>query len=125
MSRTPASLDGHGRVVRADDVAAVEPHDKLLAPSRSTGCYGPPLNPLATLDRIAVALERLADHVAPLPADIVGSGYVAQRLGCTTVWVAEMARRGDLPKGCIVPGTGNGKLWRFYRQKIDQWLATR
>ena len=123
MSRSPSSLNGNGRV--ADDVAPVEPQDKLLTPSRSTGCARSLLNPLATLDRIATALERIADRLAPEPADIVGSGYVAERLGCTTVWVAEMARKGDIPKSCLVPGTGTGKPWKFYRGKIDQWLESR
>jgi hypothetical protein len=106
-----------------DDGVAPTKATPFGTPPFSTGDRSPGVEMI--LDRIATALERIADQLAPLPSDIVGSGYVAKRLGCTTVWVAEMARRGDIPKSCLVPGTGNGKLWRFYRQKIDRWLATR
>lgn len=88
------------------------------------------------LERIATALEqfatdfhtltadvhRIAAAVAPDPGDLVGSQYVAQRLGMTTVWVAEMARKGIIPKNCIVAGTGTGKVWKFSRAKIDRWI---
>jgi hypothetical protein len=77
------------------------------------------------LQLIAASLARLADAVAPQPADVVGTPYVAKQLGCTTVWVAELARRGEVPRHCVVPGTGNGKVWRFYRGKIDDWLRVR
>jgi hypothetical protein len=87
-------------------------------------------------ERIAAALERaipllrslvddfrrLADQLAPVPAQMVGSKYVAQRLGMTTVWISEMARRGIIPKSCIIAGTGTGKLWKFDRAKIDRWI---
>ncbi len=63
--------------------------------------------------------------MVPEPADIVDTPYVAQRLGCTTVWVAEMARKGEIPKNCLVPGTGNGKPWKFRREAIEHWMASR
>ncbi len=43
----------------------------------------------------------------------------------TTVWVAEMARRGDIPADCLVAGTGTGKVWKFNREKIDKWIVSR
>ncbi len=70
-------------------------------------------------------MRRIADALAPPPPDIVGTAHVAALLGCTTVWVAEMARAGHLPPGCIVPGTGNGKPWKFYRGKVEGWIASR
>jgi hypothetical protein len=79
-------------------------------------------SPLAA---IVPLLARIADAVAPAPAAIVGTPYVANKLGCTTVWVAEMVRKGDIPRDCVVPGTGTGKVWRFYRDKIDAWVAGR
>jgi hypothetical protein len=86
----------------------------------------------ATLDRIACALEqicaelqRLGEHNAADEGDVVGTPFVAEKLGCTTVWVAEMARTGEIPKSCIVPGTGNGKPWKFSRQRITGWLNKR
>jgi hypothetical protein len=77
------------------------------------------------LDSIAENLARIADALAPPTPDIVGSPHVAKLLGCTTVWVAELARRGEIPKNCIVPGTGNGKPWKFYRCQIDRWIESR
>jgi hypothetical protein len=85
----------------------------------STGTASPELSAIA--DR----LGRLADALAPQPESIVGTPHVARRLGCSTVWVAELARQGRIPKGCLVPGTGNGKPWKFYRNKIDEWLGSR
>jgi len=83
-------------------------------------------------ERLAVALEnisasqkRLADHFDPPPSDIVGTDYIANHLGCTQVWVTDLVRGGGIPKSCVVVGTGNGKPWRFYRSRIDDWLARR
>jgi hypothetical protein len=81
--------------------------------------------PPPDVSMIAKSLQRIADVLDPPPSKIVDSPYVADRLGCTTVWVAEMARRGQIPKNCIVPGTGNGKVWKFYRPLIDQWIESR
>ena len=69
----------------------------------------------AFLAQIANALKRIADHVDPPPPDIIGTDYIANKLGCTKVWVAKMAAEGMIPKNCIVPGTGIGKPWKFYR----------
>lgn len=87
---------------------------------------------LAMLDRIATGIEelliesrRIADHLSPQAGDIVGTPFLAQQLGCSVVWAAEMARNGEIPKGCIVPGTGNGKPWKFYRRRIEEWLSKR
>jgi hypothetical protein len=81
---------------------------------------------LYRLDRIAAALEdlveeshRIADHIAPAPGDIVGTPFLAQQLGCSVVWAAEMARNGQIPRNCIVPGTGNGRPWKFRRRQIE------
>jgi hypothetical protein len=81
---------------------------------------------LDTLKDIAATLRRLAEVYAPEPSDIVGTGYIQRKLGFTTpVYVAELARKGSIPKACIVPGTGNGKLWKFRRKPVDQWLESR
>ena len=74
---------------------------------------------------IAVDLRRIADHFDPPPPDKVGSEYVAKKLGCTTTWIADLVRRDQIPKRCIVPGTGNCKPWKFYREQIDKWIETR
>lgn len=77
------------------------------------------------LERIEEDAVRIADHFDPPPPDKVGTPYVAERLGCTTVWVAEMVRIGQIPKSCVVEGTGNGKLWKFHRKRIDLWIQNR
>lgn len=77
------------------------------------------------LERIEADAVRIADHFDPPPPNKVGTPYVAERLGCTTVWVAEMIRSGQIPKACVVEGTGNGKLWKFHRKRIDLWIQSR
>jgi hypothetical protein len=74
---------------------------------------------------VEASLARIANALDPKPPDVVDSPYVAGRLGCTTTRVAQMARSGDIPKTCVVPGTGNGKLWKFYRDRIDRWIESR
>jgi predicted DNA-binding transcriptional regulator AlpA len=80
---------------------------------------------LDLLGNLAVQLGRIADHFTPPPADVVGTPYVAQRLGCTTDWIAMMVRDGQIPPSCLVSGTGNGKPWKFRRSAIDQWIEQR
>jgi hypothetical protein len=87
---------------------------------------------LCVLERIAEALEqqaeqlrRIADHVNPPARDVVDSAYLARKLGCSTAWIAQMARRGEIPESCVVRGTGNGKAWKFYRMGIERWIETR
>lgn len=36
-----------------------------------------------------------------------------------------MVRSGELPRACVVVGTGNGKPWKFHRTKVETWLAAR
>lgn len=74
---------------------------------------------------MAQSLARIADRLDPPPPEVIDSTFVAERLGCTTTWIADLARRHQIPVNCIVPGSGNGKPWKFYRMKIDAWLATR
>lgn len=77
------------------------------------------------LEGIYATLVRLADHLAPDPDKIVGTEYVAAKLGCTPTHVARLARDGEIPPSCVVPGCGDGKPWKFVRVKIDNWLAAR
>jgi len=80
---------------------------------------------VAVLENISASQKRLADHLAPAPSDIVDTPYIARHLGCTTQWIAQMVRSGDIPRGCIVPGSGKGRQWKFYRCRIEEWLASR
>ena len=70
-------------------------------------------------------LRRIADHFDPPPSDIVDTPYIADRLGLTTARIAQLVRSGEIPKACIVPGTGDGRPWRFYRRRMEEWLAKR
>lgn len=74
---------------------------------------------------LCAELTRIADHFDPPTTDIVGTNYVAKQLGCTPDYVGEMARHGTIPTNCKVPGTGNGKKWKFYRKLIDRWIESR
>jgi predicted DNA-binding transcriptional regulator AlpA len=80
---------------------------------------------VAALEQQTTTLERIADHLAPRPGDIVGTPYVAQKLGCTTAWITDLIKQGEIPAGCIVEGTGNGKIWKFHRLRIDEWIKGR
>lgn len=79
----------------------------------------------SVMERIAASLERIANKLDPPPSDKVGTPYVAEKLGCTTTYVSLLIREGKIPPSCIVPGTGKGRLWKFYRTRIEAWLATR
>lgn len=80
---------------------------------------------VSELQRIEVQLARIADHFDPPPPDKVGTPYIAERLGCTTDYVAVMVREETIPLSCLVPGTGNGKPWKFFRKRIDNWIEQR
>lgn len=87
---------------------------------------------IQAIERLAVAAEgiqeqlrRLADHFDPPPPDIVNTAFVANKLGCTKIWVARMAADRLILASCVLPGTGNGKVWKFYRSRIEKWLETR
>ena len=71
------------------------------------------------------AITSLVATLAPEVPDLVGTDYLALRLGCTPQWVAKIAERGDFPKECIVPKISGGRVWRFYRDRIDAWLRER
>jgi predicted DNA-binding transcriptional regulator AlpA len=74
---------------------------------------------------MATDVRRIADALDAAPAEIVGTPYVAQKLGVTTTWIADLIRKNAIPATCIVQGTGNGKVWKFYRERIDEWIASR
>ena len=81
---------------------------------------------LETFSSIDKNLKRIADKLDPPDDDKpVGTPYIANRLGQTTTWVAEMCRAGIIPKSCVVTGTGYGKPWKFHRQQIDKWIENR
>ncbi|APW63374.1 helix-turn-helix domain-containing protein [Paludisphaera borealis] len=81
--------------------------------------------PTTAWEAMARSIARIADALAPPPPGVVDSVYVARRLGCTTTWIADQARNGDIPRRCIVAGTGRGKPWKFHRESIDEWIESR
>src|SRR4051812_18763580 len=68
---------------------------------------------------IATSLRRIAEAQPPAEGEIVGTPHVARQWGGkTTQYIAQLATKGIFPSDCIVPGTGNGKQWRFFKDKI-------
>jgi hypothetical protein len=102
---------------------AIECLNKTIVDRQASVSDSPPA--VNSIISIAKNIARIADKMDPPPPDVVDSTYIAAKLGCTTTWVAEMARSGGIPKSCVVPGTGNGKPWKFYRLKTEEWLASR
>lgn len=80
---------------------------------------------LQVMRGIAESLKRIADQLEPIQPELVGTPYIADRLGCTTVWVTQMIRNGQIPQRCVVAGTGDGKPWKFVRRLIDEWIKNR
>jgi len=70
-------------------------------------------------------VQRVLNDIAPPPSGVVGTEYVARSLGVSKTWVADLVRNGEIPASCIVPGTGNGRAWKFYRSKLDRWMSDR
>ena len=88
--------------------------------------------PVQLLNRIAIALEgiktaqeRMANHFDPAPPDLIGTAYIAKKLGISVSWVNGLIHTEQIPSSCIVPGTGKGKPWKFYRDRIEAWIKTR
>ena len=75
--------------------------------------------------RIARELRRIARAIQPPEPDVVGSRYVAGRLGVTTQRVGQMATKGDIPAACVVTAGGKGLVWKFDRKAIDKWIKGR
>ena len=74
-------------------------------------------------ERYAAAAERIADHIDPCGGDrLVGTRYVATRIGRTPRRVCDMARDGIITPDCIADWGGDGGHWKFYPKKIDSWI---
>ena len=96
-----------------------------LPPEPACLTHAKPQSCSACWSSIAKSLERIAEALDPKPPDHVDGPFVAGRLGLTATRVAQMARDGDIPASCVVPGTGDGKPWKFVRSRIEAWIAAR
>lgn len=74
---------------------------------------------------VVTHLRRIADHFDPPNLEVVGTSYIAQRLGVTPKWVGDLVRKGEIPSSCICPKSGNGNYWRFWKMRIDKWIEER
>lgn len=97
----------------------------FCSPTPTCHTHAEPHSCSACWSSIAKSLERIAEALDPKPPDYVDGPFVAARLGLTATRVAQMARDGDIPSFCIVPGTGDGKPWKFVRSRIEAWIAAR
>lgn len=79
----------------------------------------------SNIKQVEPALTRIADHFDPPERSVVGTAYIAERLGCTTKWIGDLVRDGKIPQDCICPKAGEGKYWRFWKEKIDEWIEER
>ena len=73
-------------------------------------------------ERIADGIERLIDLLVPKTSELVGTEYVASKIGKSKQWIGKMAERGTIPKNCVAPKVGGGRIWKFHRDRIDAWL---
>lgn len=79
----------------------------------------------AAVEQCGSNLERIADQLCPPPDALVGTQYIAAKLGITIERVSQMARYEEIPSSCIVDGTGHGKPWKFHRCSIENWIRNR
>lgn len=107
-----------------ESVAPIE--DRSLSPNV------PQSNALHLMLRLTEAVEhcsdqlhRLADHFCPPPDAVVDTQFVATKLNLSIERISQMVRGGEIPKICIVDGTGNGKPWKFHRRHVEEWLRSR
>jgi len=71
------------------------------------------------------AIGSLVATLAPEVPDLVGTDYIARKLGVSKQWIGQMAERGDIPKNCVAPKISGGRIWKFHRDKVDAWLRER
>ena len=73
---------------------------------------------------IRTLLQRITEHFTP--QEVVGTDYVANRLGCSSQYVSRMATEGNIPKACIKVSSGERRQrWKFFRSEIDRWIEGR
>jgi hypothetical protein len=126
---SPVGSKGLGNLLTADDIKSqwninAQQYEELLLAGLPVIRFG-----AGDVRHSEVAVDEFFRQMAftaikSVP-EIVGTPYIAERLCCTSIWITEMVRRGVIPPACVVPGTGDGKPWKFYRTRIDEWIRRR
>lgn len=126
---SPIGLKGLGKLLTAEDIKSqwdIDPqqYEELLLSGLPVIRFGngDTRHPEIAVDEF---FREMASTATKRVSEIVGTPYVSERLGCTSIWITEMVRRGIIPPACVVPGTGDGKPWKFYRTRIDEWIRRR
>src|SRR5690606_23691246 len=91
--------------------------------SPGVGIEPPPTSPASLrLSKCAeIDISFTGDDLVQIPAEIVDTRYVAQRLDCTQSLVRRLARSGEIPETCVLVNPSPGEGWRFDRESIDAW----
>ncbi len=112
------------------DTAILEDRKNSRFPSNTPHHLDPSKAPsfddgfVAMVAEIRSSLVRIADHFDPPERAVVGTKYISERLGVSVRWVGDLVRNGEIPKSCVCPQSGDGKYWRFWKDKIDEWINT-
>lgn len=125
---------GEWKTINSEAVATDRPRPTDSG-SISVSAENKPMEMLAGSNDITALVAALKDHtraisslvatLAPEVPDLVGTDYIARRLGVSKQWVGAMAERGDIPRNCIAPKVSGGRIWKFHREKIEAWLRER
>jgi hypothetical protein len=76
------------------------------------------------MSEVARHVCRIADHLDPSPVNgMVGTKYIAIKIGRSQRRVAQLAAEGKIPSECVADWGGDGRIWKFQRPKIDRWIA--
>ncbi len=80
---------------------------------------------VAALKEHTLAIGSLVATLSPEVPDLVGTDYIARRLGVSKQWVGTLAERGDIPRNCVAPKISGGRIWKFRKDQVDAWLRER
>lgn len=122
-SRRLASLGLRPQAGGGMSFSAAEGGQNVIATEPDSTNQANPILANPAWERIANGIERLIEVLVPKSADLVGTDYVASKLGVSKQWVGKMAEQGTIPKNCVAPKVSGGRIWKFHRDRIDAWLS--
>ena len=121
-SLAPLANQSHSNQAQAAPSSLAESAAQL-ANARQHGA-GVSVTVEALLRQLVCDVHRIAEHLDPSGDDrLVGTVYVATRIGLTTHSVCDMARVGTIPPDCIAVRSRDGSRWKFTRKTIDFWIV--